>query len=72
MADASLVKSIVVTAPVIAAAVISLAFGFNEAANPKPTATFTPVTTTTHPATTTTKPPTTTAPATTTQTTTAH
>ncbi|QNT75430.1 hypothetical protein [Dehalogenimonas etheniformans] len=52
MADASLTKSIVVTAPVIAAAVISLVFGVNEAINPEPTQTFTPVTTTTRPPTT--------------------
>jgi len=60
MADATLTKSLIVTAPIIAAVVISLVFGFNEAVNPKPTATFVPSTTTTRPPTTTTKPPTTT------------
>ena len=49
MADSTLTKSIIVTAPVIAAVAISLVFGFNQAVNPKPTATFTPVTTTTKP-----------------------
>ncbi|XUX00354.1 MAG: hypothetical protein TUN42_10820 [Dehalogenimonas sp.] len=65
MADASLTKSIVVTAPVIAAAVISLVFGVNQAINPEPTQTFTPVTTTT------TRPPTTSATVTTAPTTSA-
>ena len=60
MADATLTKSLIVTAPIIAAVIISLVFGFNEAVNPKPTATFVPSTTTTRPPTTTTKPPTTT------------
>ena len=61
MADASLTKGIIVSAPVIAATVISLIFGFNEAVNPEPTKTFTPITTTTRPPTTTTRPPTTSA-----------
>ena len=64
MADATLTKSLIITAPVIAAVVISLVFGINEAMNPAPTATFIPSTTTTRPPTTTTKPPTTNPPAT--------
>ncbi|APV45484.1 hypothetical protein Dform_02181 [Dehalogenimonas formicexedens] len=71
MADASLSKSILITAPVVAAAVISLIFGVNQAMNSEPTQTFTPLNTTTRPPTTTTRPPTTTAPATTASTTSA-
>ncbi len=59
MPDGSLAKSLIVTAPIVAAVVISLSFGVNAAVNPKPTATFVPSTTTTHPAATTTHPPTT-------------
>ncbi len=60
MADGTFTKSLVMTSPVIAAAVISLIFSVNLAMNPAPDATYTPPTTTTKPAATTTRPPTTT------------
>jgi hypothetical protein len=62
MNDGTFVKSLIITAPVIAAAVISIIFSASLAVNPEPTATFTPITTTTRPPTTTTRPPTTTPP----------
>ena len=58
MADGSITKSLVMTSPVIAAAIISLLFSVNLAMNPEPEATFTPPTTTAQP--TQTAPPTTT------------
>lgn len=52
MNDGTFVKSLIITAPVIAAAVISIIFSASLAMNPEPTATFTPITTTTRPPTT--------------------
>jgi hypothetical protein len=57
MPDGSLAKSLIVTAPIVAAVVISLSFGVSAAVNPKPTATFMPSTTISRPPTTTAKPP---------------
>jgi len=59
MPDGSLAKSLIITAPIVVAVVVSLSFGVNTAINPKPTATFVPSTTTTHPPTTTAAPTTT-------------
>ena len=65
MANGLLTKSLIMTSPVIAAAVISLIFSINLAMNPAPEVTYTPPTTTTRPPATTTRPPTTTVPPTT-------